>query len=156
MDFSCLATPEEDIYTDEFQELLVAVSNQAVLALQNASLYQSLMDDKDRLVTIEEDARKNLARNLHDGPTQIIAAIAMRLNYIRLLIKKDPDEAVKELAEVEDMARRTTKEIRQMLFILRPLILESQGLVAAVEQLRLKLTETNKIDIHLESGSGCG
>ncbi len=149
--FLLLASPEEDIYTAEFQELLVAVSNQAVLALQNASLYQSLMDDKDRLVTIEEDARKNLARNLHDGPTQIIAAIAMRLNYIRLLIKKDPDEAVKELAEVEDMARRTTKEIRQMLFILRPLILESQGLVAAVEQLRLKLTETNKIDIHLES-----
>ncbi|TFG71493.1 MAG: GAF domain-containing sensor histidine kinase [Anaerolineales bacterium] len=151
--FLMLASPEEDIYSDEFVELLVAVSNQAVLALQNASLYQSLMDDKDRLVTIEEDARKHLARNLHDGPTQIIAAIAMRLNYIRLLIKKDPDEAVKELAEVEDMARMTTKDIRQMLFILRPLILESQGLVAAVEQLRQKLSETNNIEIHMEADS---
>lgn len=149
--FLLLATQEDDIYTEDFEELLVAVSNQAVLALQNASLYQNLMDDKDRLVTIEEEARKHLARNLHDGPTQIIAAIAMRLNYIRLLVKRDPDEAVKELAEVEDMARLTTKEIRQMLFTLRPLILESQGLVAAVEQLRQKLTETNKIAIHLEA-----
>ncbi len=60
-----------------------------MLALQNARLYQNLMEEKDRLVTVEEDARKKLARNLHDGPTQTIAAIAMRLNYVRLLVDRD-------------------------------------------------------------------
>ncbi len=149
--FLLLASQEENIYSEDFTELLVAICNQVVLALQNASLYQNLMDDKDRLVTIEEDARKHLARNLHDGPTQTIAAIAMRLNYIRMLIKKDPEAAVVELAQVEDIARQTTKEIRQMLFTLRPLILESQGLVAALEQLRQKLTELNLLSIHLEA-----
>jgi signal transduction histidine kinase len=148
--FLLLANQEDNIYTEDFTELLVAICNQAVLALQNASLYQNLMDDKDRLVTVEEDARKHLARNLHDGPTQTIAAIAMRLNYIRTMMTRDPENARRELADVENMARLTTKEIRQMLFTLRPLILESQGLVAAVEQLRQKLIEISEISIHFD------
>lgn len=148
-----LGSSEPDIYTPDFQDLLVAICNQAVLALQNASLYQNLMDEKDRLVTVEEDARKKLARDLHDGPTQTIAAIAMRLNYIRLLVDQNSKEAVRELIQLEDLARKTTKEIRQMLFTLRPLILESQGLVAALEQLTQKLGETSTLPIHLETDS---
>ncbi len=146
-----LGSTEPDLYTRDFRDLLIAICNQAVLALQNASLYQNLMEEKDRLVTVEEDARKKLARDLHDGPTQTIAAIAMRLNYIRLLINDNPEDATKEIVQLEDLARRTTKDIRQMLFILRPLILESQGLVAALEQLRLKVQETSRVPIHLEA-----
>ncbi len=146
-----LGSSEPDLYTADFRDLLVAICNQAVLALQNARLYQNLMEEKDRLVTVEEDARKKLARNLHDGPTQTIAAIAMRLNYIRLLVERDPERAGQELQQLEDLARMTTKEIRQMLFTLRPLILESQGLVAALEQLRQKHQETCLLPFHLEA-----
>jgi signal transduction histidine kinase len=145
-----LGSSEPDLYTDDFKDLLTAICNQAVLALQNARLYENLMEDKDRLVTVEEDARKKLARNLHDGPTQTIAAIAMRLNYIRLLVTQGPDEAIQEIRQLEDLARRTTKEIRQMLFVLRPLILESQGLAAALEQLTQKIRETVSFGIHLD------
>ena len=145
-----LGSPEPDTYTPDFQDLLIAISNQAVMALQNASLYQNLMDEKERLVAVEEDARKKLARDLHDGPTQTIAAIAMRLNYIRMLIERDPAKSLDELAQLEDLARKTTKEIRQMLFILRPLILETQGLIAALEQLKQKINETDPQPIHLE------
>lgn len=146
-----LGSSAADIYTADFRDLLVAICNQAVLALQNASLYQNLMEEKDRLVNVEEDARKKLARDLHDGPTQTIAAIAMRLNYIRLLVEQRPGEAMGELLQLEELARRTTKEIRQMLFTLRPLILESQGLVAALEQLCRKKRDTNPLPIHLEA-----
>jgi len=146
-----LGSSESDLYTDDFRDLLVAICNQAVMALQNARLYQNLMEEKDRLVNVEEDARKKLARNLHDGPTQTIAAIAMRLNYIRLLVAQSPTEATQEIRQLEDLARKTTKEIRQMLFMLRPLILESQGLVAALEQLVQKVQETVPFDLHLEA-----
>lgn len=146
-----LGSSEPDLYTRDFQDLLTAICNQAVLALQNARLYQNLMEEKDRLVNVEEDARKKLARNLHDGPTQTIAAIAMRLNYIRLLVDQSPAEAIQEIQQLEGLARRTTKEIRQMLFTLRPLILESQGLVAALEQLRQKFQETSVVALHLDA-----
>ena len=146
-----LGSSEPDTYTNDFQDLLVAICNQAVMALQNARLYQTLTEEKDRLVTVEEDARRKLARDLHDGPTQTIAAIAMRLNYVRLLVNKDPDAASDELRQLEELARKTTREIRQMLFTLRPLILESQGLIAALEQLKNKLSENDPLQIHLDA-----
>ncbi len=145
-----LCSTEPDTYTPDFQDLLIAICNQAVMALQNASLYQNLMEEKERLVAVDEDARKKLARDLHDGPTQTIAAIAMRLNYIRMLIQRDPAKSLEELEQLEDLARKTTKEIRQMLFTLRPLILESQGLIAALQQLKQKINETDPQPIHLE------
>jgi signal transduction histidine kinase len=146
-----LGSPEPETYSPDFQDLLVAICNQAVMAIQNANLYQNLMEEKDRLVTVEEDARKKLARNLHDGPTQTIAAIAMRLNYIRMLVEREPAKSLEELKQLEELARKTTKEIRQMLFTLRPLILETQGLIPALEQLKQKVSETDPLPvIHLE------
>lgn len=144
-------TPQPDTYTEDHQDLLTAVCNQAIVALQNAQLYQSLIEEKERIVDVEEDARKKLARNLHDGPTQSIAAIAMRLNYARTLLEKDNDarQAAEELTRIEELARRTTKEIRHMLFTLRPLILETQGLQAALEQYITKLAETDRTPVHL-------
>jgi signal transduction histidine kinase len=146
-------SPDENVYTRDHQDLLMAICNQAIVALQNAQLYQSLMDEKERIVDVEEDARKKLARDLHDGPTQSIAAIAMRLNYTRTLLAKEKDvkKTAEELERIEELARRTTKEIRHMLFTLRPLILETQGLQAALEQYISKLAETDSTPIHLQA-----
>jgi signal transduction histidine kinase len=68
-------------YSQEHVELIGAFCNQAVIALQNARLYRSLQEDKQRIVDTQEEARRRLARELHDGPTQSISAIAMRLNF---------------------------------------------------------------------------
>lgn len=142
-------SPAPDTFSQDRVELLVAICNQAIIALQNAQLYQDLLAEKERIVEIEEDARKKLARDLHDGPTQSIAAIAMRLNYVKMLLKRDPSQVSEELTKIEELARRTTKEIRQMLFTLRPIILETQGLSAALEQYIQKLQETDPIRYHL-------
>lgn len=146
------ASRKPEAYSDEHLELLTTFSNQAVIALQNATLYQSLREEKDKIIDSEEDARKKLARDLHDGPTQSVAAITMRLNFVRLLVERDPEQAKAELEKLEDLARRTTKEIRHMLFALRPLVLETQGLTAALEQYVQKFEETEGIPIHLDIG----
>ncbi|RME31341.1 MAG: GAF domain-containing protein [Thermoflexia bacterium] len=147
-------SPQAGTFTPEYQDLLVALCNQGTVALQNARLYESLLEEKERIVTVEEDARKKLARDLHDGPTQSIAAIAMRLNYVRMLLNERPQEVAEELARIEELARRTTKEIRHMLFTLRPLILETQGLRAAMEQYIAKRMETDPLPIHLDAPEG--
>jgi signal transduction histidine kinase len=103
------------------------------------------------MMDIHEETRKKLARDLHDGPTQSIAAIAMRVNFARRLIERDTRATSNELFKIEELARRTTKEIRQMLFTLRPLILESSGLVPAVEQLAVKMKEAHEQDVFFEA-----
>ena len=144
------ASPSPDAFNADHAELLTAVANQTVVALHNSQLYQELQEEKERIVEVVQEARTKLARDLHDGPTQSISAIAMRLNFARLLLDRDPRKVKDELFKLENLARRTTKEIRTMLFALRPVVLETQGLKAAMEQLVDKLQETSELPVTLE------
>jgi len=134
--------PDPNYFTKERCDLLDIIGRQAVIAVQNARLYQDLVEEKERMVEVQEEARKKLARDLHDGPTQSVAAMAMRVNLARRMMAKDVNEATNELVKIEELAHRTTKEIRHMLFTLRPLILESQGLNAALQAMAEKMRET--------------
>ena len=144
-------SPQPRAYTAEHIELLSTFCNQAVIALQNARLYQRLQEEKQHIIETQEDANRRLARELHDGPTQSISAIAMRLNFTKLLVNREPEKAAAELDKLEDLARRTAKEIRTMLFTLRPVVLETQGLTAALKQYADKLKEVEGLTVHVQS-----
>lgn len=138
-------------YTPEHVELLTLFCHQATIALQNASLYRSLREERDKIVDKEEEARHKLARELHDGPTQDVAAIAMRLNFARLLVDRDPSRARAELERLEDLAHRTVKEIRSMLFALRPVVLETEGLLAALNMYAKNLQENDSLPVTIDA-----
>lgn len=132
-----------DAFNDEQTDLMTSIGVQATLALQNALLYQNLLQEKERIVEVEEDARKKLARDLHDGPTQTISAVTMRVPIIQALLQEGHTErAADELRKVEDLAQKSTREMRYMLFTLRPLALETRGLNAALLQMADKTRET--------------
>ena len=155
--FVVFGSTKPNTYTEDHKDLLIAICNQAVIGIQNSLLYEDLRRENERIAKLEEDARKMVARELHDGPTQDIAAITMKLDYVRMLLEKRQDipAAIEELANLERFARRVTKEIRGILFTLRPLPLESQGLRAALEQHLHKLSEMNKqTSYHLEAEEG--
>ncbi|MEK7440140.1 MAG: histidine kinase [Chloroflexota bacterium] len=145
------AHPRADFFDLDHIELLEAICKHIVIAMQNAKLYQRLIEEKERIVEVEEEARKKLARDLHDGPTQSVAAIAMRANFIRRLLEREPKSAAEEIYKLEELARKTTKEIRHMLFTLRPLILESQGLAAALQSLADKMRENFNQNVIIEA-----
>jgi signal transduction histidine kinase len=142
-------------FRDDHIEMMQTIANQAIVSLQNASLYQNILEEKERIVGVEEEARKQLARNLHDGPTQTVSAIAMRVSFIRRLLETKPEQAADELWKVEELARRAAADIRHMLFTLRPLVLESQGIVAALEQLADKMMETHNQKVTVEAEPNC-
>jgi len=143
--------PDGEYFSQDRIEILEAVAQQSMIALQNAKLYSDLEQEKERIAEIQEEARHKLARDLHDGPTQSIGAIAMRVNFARRLVQRDPNQAADELFKIEELARRTTKEIRQMLFTLRPLVLESEGLVQALRQLSEKMEENHGQNVVIET-----
>jgi signal transduction histidine kinase len=128
------------------------VADQAVIALRNAQLYDNLEKEKERLIVAETEARNQLARDLHDGPTQSIAAIAMRINFVRSMLQNDPEQAQGELQRVEELAKETGKNIRGMLFTLRPLVLETQGLGAAIETIMERTRDENSPNMRMVGG----
>ena len=136
------AHPDPNYFNKERCGLLDIIGRQSVIVVQNARLYQDLVEEKERMVDVQEEARKKLACDLHDGPTQSVAAMAMRINLARRMMTRDVNEAALELVKIEELAHRTTKEIRHMLFTLRPLILELQGLTAALQAMAEKMRET--------------
>jgi signal transduction histidine kinase len=136
------AHPARGFFDGDNREILDIIAAQAISAMENARLYNELEQEKERMAEAQEEARRKLARDLHDGPTQSVSAIAMRVNFARRLMERDVAEASEELYKIEDLARKTTKEIRHMLFTLRPLVLESQGLHAALEAMAEKVNET--------------
>ncbi|MFZ5859002.1 MAG: histidine kinase [Chloroflexota bacterium] len=136
------AHPDPQYFSPDRVSMLEIIGRQSVVAIQNARLYQDLVEEKNRMVEVHEEARKKLARDLHDGPTQSVAAMAMRINLARRMLDRNPAMATDELVKLEELAHRTTKEIRHMLFTLRPLILESQGLGAALQAMAEKMRET--------------
>ncbi|MBN1220791.1 MAG: GAF domain-containing sensor histidine kinase [Anaerolineae bacterium] len=150
-------TTEPNFYNEDHASLLATFCSQAIIALQNAQLFEDLQLEQQRILEKEAEARRKLARDLHDGPTQSIAAIAMRLNFIKMVLQnKDVNKAYDEIIKVEEIAQRTTHEIRTMLFAMRPVILETQGLMAALEQYveRLRTTETFEVVLSSQGYDG--
>ncbi len=144
------AHPEPNYFTNEKIELLSMISSQSVIAIQNALLYQQLQLEKEAIIETQEEAQKKLARDLHDGPTQSVSAIAMRLNIARKMQQVAPEKVADELERIEALARRTTGEIRHMLFTLRPLVLESEGLQAALQAIAHKTETTYQQKVRID------
>lgn len=115
-------------------DLMRTLSSQAATAVANAQLYQSLRIERDRIIQAQEDERKRLGRDLHDGPAQKMAQIAQLLEFAERLAVEEPDQVIPELRDIRAQAVNTAREIRNLLFDLRPLVLDADngGLVAAL------------------------
>jgi signal transduction histidine kinase len=73
----------------------------------------------------------------------------MSLGFTKELLKRSPDLAEAEINESLDVANKTLKQLRTLLFDLRPVILETQGLIPALELYAERLEETEELNITL-------
>lgn len=121
-------------FTEQDLRLLTTLATQAAVAVENARLVRSLKEERDRLLAKEAEVRAAIARDLHDGPTQSIAAIAMNIEFIKKLLRAMPERVDSELSVLSDLVQKTSHDIRTLLFELRPLGLETQGLLATLQQ----------------------
>ncbi|MDP3046395.1 MAG: sensor histidine kinase, partial [Chloroflexota bacterium] len=104
----------------------------------------------DKLIDTEEDVRKQLQVELHDGLAQTMAAMTMRASIAARLVAVDTAKATTEIKELEAQLREATRGVRTLLYELRPLVLESQGLAAALETYIAKLQKPGAPHISLE------
>ncbi|MGQ9625828.1 MAG: GAF domain-containing sensor histidine kinase [Anaerolineae bacterium] len=138
-------------FDEEDLNLLLTLAAQAGIAIENARLYQDLREEKDKIIKAQESVRRELARRLHDGAIQLLAAIDMNLEYIKRLLKLKPEDVPQELENARQMTQRATKEARLVLFELRPLVLEDEGLVPALRTYVEKLRSVEPFTVHFEA-----
>lgn len=139
------------------QEILTTFAAQSAVAIENARLYQSLREERDRIIAVEEDVRRRLARDLHDGPAQMLAAIIMSANFVKeALAHKAPEHALKELGEMMPVAEKALRQVRTLLFDLRPVILETQGVAPALQSYAQRLREAEGLNVVFTAGGEIG
>ncbi len=141
----------EQGFDSEDLGLVITTANQAAIAIENARLYQSLREERDRIIQVQEDVRRQVARNLHDGTVQFLSAITMGIDHMERLLEFKPEAAKSELAALRDLTRQATHQARLALFELRPLILETKGLVPALQAYVQQLEESEDFQIHLDA-----
>jgi signal transduction histidine kinase len=122
------------------EKLLDDLANQAGLVLKNVGLTAELLQrleelraSRQRLVAAQDEARRRLERNLHDGAQQHVVALKVKLGLARALAKKDPARArelVGQLTTDADEALRTLRDLARGIY---PPLLADRGLAAALE-----------------------
>lgn len=138
-------------FDDEDLSLMITTANQAAIAIENARLYQSLREERDRIIQAQENVRRQVARNLHDGTVQFLSAISMGIDHLERLLELKPEAARSELEALRALTAQAMQQARLALFELRPLILETQGLLPALEAYVQQLQSSEEFNVHLEA-----
>jgi signal transduction histidine kinase len=120
-------------FNSEDLDWLMALAGQASVAIENARLYSILREERDRIVQTEEEVRRRLARNLHDSAAQLMGSLLIHIEIARKLAQTQPHVLEAEFDTLRDLAQQANQEMRQALLELRPLPLESLGLVGALQ-----------------------
>ena len=137
----------------ETRDALSSLAVQGAGALENARLYEELAERErelhdliGRMVAAQEEERRRVAYEVHDGFTQTAAAAYRRL---ALFAEHRPPESAQDREELEEavaLVRRTVGEARRVIANLRPTALDDFGLATAVrmqtEELRAEGYET--------------
>jgi signal transduction histidine kinase len=126
-------------YSDAERALLRTVSGQAAASVANVRLtarlaeqLAELMASRERLVAVQDDERRRLERDLHDGIQQDIVAQIAGLRLARNRLARG-ELVASELSELQEQARQTLTDLRELAHGIHPPVRSDNGLVAAIE-----------------------
>lgn len=86
-----------------------------------------------RLLQLQDEERRRIARELHDSTAQSLAALAMNLTVVEKDAGRLPDEAKKALGESLALAKHSARELRTLSYLLHPPLLDESGLISAMQ-----------------------
>lgn len=87
-----------------------------------------------RVIRAQEEERRRVAREIHDGPAQTLANIVLRLEIAEKLLEFDPTRVKAELIDLKNLVRSNLQDIRRIIFDLRPMALDDLGIVPAISK----------------------
>ena len=128
------------------QRLIRDLADQAGLALRNVRLIEELRASRQRLVAAQDEGRRRLERNIHDGVQQQLVAMAVKLRLADGIIERDPARAHDALVALQGDANSALEDLRDLARGIYPPLLADRGLRAALEAQAQKATTPVSVD----------
>jgi signal transduction histidine kinase len=135
------------------EKLLDDLASQAGLVLKNVGLTSELLArledlraSRQRLVAAQDEERRRLERNLHDGAQQNLVALKVKLGLAEMFLEKDPARAKQTLADLKVDTDEALETLRDLARGIYPPLLADKGLVAALESQARKATLPVQVD----------
>jgi signal transduction histidine kinase len=115
------------------ERLVRDLAAQAGLVLRNVKLIEDLRASRQRLVAAQDDERRKIERDLHDGAQQQLVALAVKLRLARQLADRDVEGAKRALDELAGDATGALEDLRDLARGIYPPLLADRGLAEALE-----------------------
>jgi signal transduction histidine kinase len=114
-------------------KLVNDLAAQAGLVLRNSRLIEELRASRQRLLTAQDEERRHLERNLHDGAQQQLVALAVQARMAESLAGRDPNRERELLRQLQQGAQDALENLRDLARGIYPPLLADEGLLAALE-----------------------
>jgi signal transduction histidine kinase len=127
-----VAMPANDPMDPGKEKLIADLAAQAGLVLRNVRLVEDLRSSRRRLVAAQDEERRKLERNIHDGAQQQLVALAVKARLTRALTERDPAKAAEMLEQIEAETQSALEDLRDLARGIYPPLLADKGLEAAL------------------------
>lgn len=105
-----------------------------------------------KIIEAQEEERRKISREIHDGPAQMLANILLRSELVDRTIRSGTaSEAIKEIKDVRKMIRSSLYEVRRIIYDLRPMALDDLGLVPTIKKYVTTIADYNDNEIEFSS-----
>ena len=128
-----VSMPANDPMNPAKEKLIRDLASQAGLLLRNVKLIEELRASRQRLVATQDEERRKIERNLHDGAQQQLVALTLQLKLAQGLVERDPVKAGAMLETIQGSATGALEDLRDLARGIYPPLLADQGLPAALE-----------------------
>jgi signal transduction histidine kinase len=125
--------PASDPMNPAKLQLVEDLAAQAGLVLRNVKLIEELKASRQRLVAAQDEERRKIERNIHDGAQQQLVALAVQLKLASGMVGKDEDKQRELLAKLADQTNEALEDLRDLARGIYPPLLQDKGLPAALE-----------------------
>jgi signal transduction histidine kinase len=124
--------PANEPLTPAGENLIGDLASQAGLVLRNVRLIEELRASRQRLVAAQDEERRRLERNLHDGAQQELVALAVQLGMAQRLAEKESPTVSELLGQLQIQSTEALDNLRDLARGIYPPLLADQGLAAAL------------------------
>jgi signal transduction histidine kinase len=128
-----VAMPTREPLTPTGQKLLRDLSAQAGLILRNVRLIEELRASRQRIVAAQDQERRRLERDIHDGAQQQLVALAVKLRLVETLAAKDPAKTAEIATQAKRELQDAMEDLRDLARGIYPPLLADKGLAAALD-----------------------